>query len=91
VVGHFIAKSKFNSVQDIPFSLEKNGTTVQQGNTKDMLFGIDQIISHVSQYFTLKIGDLIYTGTPAGVGKVTAGDVLTGYLEGVKSFEFVVK
>ncbi|MCH8555898.1 MAG: fumarylacetoacetate hydrolase family protein [Schleiferiaceae bacterium] len=91
VVGHFIAKSKFNSVQDIPFSLEKNGTTVQQGNTKDMLFGIDQIISHISKYFTLKIGDLIYTGTPSGVGKVVAGDVLSGYLDGVKSFEFAVK
>lgn len=65
----------------ISFEMKKNGETVQLGNSKDMIFKIDEIISYISQRFMLQIGDLIYTGTPAGVGAVTQGDVLEGYLE----------
>ncbi len=66
---------------EINFSLNKNGILVQKGNTKDMIFSFEKIIAFVSQYFTLKVGDLIYTGTPAGVGKVEIGDKLEGYIE----------
>ena len=76
----FIDKSEFESVQGIEFSLIKNGVQVQIGNSKDMIFTIDQIISYVSQFFTLKIGDVIYTGTPAGVGPVKIGDKLEGFI-----------
>ncbi len=88
---------EFISVADLPdrgaiqFRLDINGKTVQEGNSALMIFPIDDIISHVSKYFTLKIGDLIYTGTPAGVGPVKIGDHLEGYLEGVKKFDFLVK
>ena len=75
----------------INFRLDINGKAVQHGNSSLMIFSIDNIISHVSKYFTLKIGDLIYTGTPAGVGPITIGDRLEGYLEGQKMFDFFVK
>ncbi len=75
----------------IHFRLDKNGQTVQEGNSAQMIFSIDEIIEHISKYFTLKIGDLIYTGTPAGVGPVSVGDRLEGYLEGQKKFDFWVK
>lgn len=75
----------------IHFRLAINGKTVQVGNSALMIFPIDDIISHVSKYFTLKMGDLIYTGTPAGVGEVKIGDRLEGYLEGEKKFDFWVK
>jgi 2-keto-4-pentenoate hydratase/2-oxohepta-3-ene-1,7-dioic acid hydratase in catechol pathway len=68
-----------------------NGKTVQEGDSALMIFQIDDIIAHVSKYFTLKIGDLIYTGTPAGVGPVKVGDRLEGYLEGKKLFDFWIK
>lgn len=68
-------------LNQIVFSLKKNGTTVQEGNTSHMIFTFEQIVSFVSQYFTLKVGDLIYTGTPAGVGKVNIGDKLEGFVE----------
>ena len=81
VIGKdFIDKSEFESVQNISFSLNKNKEQVQLGNSKDMIFTIDKIISYVSQFMTLKIGDIIYTGTPAGVGKVEIGDKLEGFL-----------
>ncbi len=83
-----------NSIPDrnaIHFRLDKNGETVQTGDSSLMIFPIDEIISQVSKYFTLKIGDLIYTGTPAGVGPVKVGDRLEGYLEGEKNFDFRVK
>ncbi len=81
IIGkEFLDKSEFNSVQDISFSLNKNGEQVQVGNSKDMIFTIDAIISYVSQFFTLKIGDIIYTGTPAGVGPVAIGDRLEGFI-----------
>lgn len=77
--------------KSINFHLDINGQTVQEGNTALMIFSIDTVIAQVSKYFTLKIGDLIYTGTPAGVGPVKIGDRLEGYLEGQKMFDFFVK
>jgi 2-keto-4-pentenoate hydratase/2-oxohepta-3-ene-1,7-dioic acid hydratase in catechol pathway len=88
---------EFTSIDALPdrnsihFRLDKNGTTVQEGDSSLMIFPIDDTITHVSKYFTLKIGDLIYTGTPAGVGPVQVGDRLEGYLEGQKKFDFRVK
>lgn len=78
-------------INQTSFHLDINDKLVQQGNTKDMLFSIDQIIAYVSKFFTLKIGDLIYTGTPVGVGPVHIGDRLTGYLEDKKLLDFQVK
>lgn len=75
----------------IHFRLDKNGQTVQAGDSSLMIFPVDDLIAHISKYFTLKIGDLIYTGTPAGVGPVSIGDHLEGYLEGVKKFDFYVR
>lgn len=81
VIGkEFIDKTEFQSMQDISFSLNKNGEQVQLGNSKDMIFTIDRIVSYVSKFFTLKIGDVIYTGTPAGVGPVQIGDKLEGFI-----------
>jgi len=77
--------------KDISFDLVKNGETVQQGNTKDMLFSFDEIISYLSKFVTLKIGDLIFTGTPAGVGKVESGDKLVASIEGKEMLSFSVK
>ncbi|MFZ9028696.1 MAG: fumarylacetoacetate hydrolase family protein [Crocinitomicaceae bacterium] len=87
--------TQFVSIKELPeqitFDLTKNGETVQQGTTADMIFSIDQLIAHVSKFITLKVGDLIYTGTPAGVGSIKIGDKLIGSLEGNKMFEFEVK
>lgn len=80
VVSEFFPKNK----DDFEFSLQKNNEEVQRGNTKDMLFRFDDIISFVSQYFTLRVGDLIFTGTPEGVGKVSENDVLEGYFQDKK-------
>ena len=91
VVGQWISKDQFANLNDINFKLEKNKEIVQQGNTKQMLWKIDELIAYVSQYFTLKIGDIIFTGTPAGVGKVDTDDRLTGYLEGQQLFSILVK
>ncbi len=91
VVGTFLPKDKFAELNNLNFELHKNGNIVQKGNTSNMLNSIDQIIAFASQYFTLKIGDLIFTGTPEGVGKVEANDALIGYLEGQKVFELSVK
>ena len=77
--------------QPILFSLQKNKETVQTGNAGDMIFPFDVIVSHISQYFSLNIGDLIYTGTPAGVGEAVVGDILEGYLGTDKMFELEVK
>lgn len=90
VIGDFLSVNIFNSLENITFELKNNNFTVQTGNTNDMLFNIDEIISHVSQYFTLKIGDIIFTGTPAGVAKVNSNDVLEGFLEGNKLFRIQV-
>ena len=91
VLGQFVSKNAFVDLQKLNFHLDINGATVQQGNTKDMLFSIDQIIAHVSQYVTLKIGDCIYTGTPVGVGAVKVGDRLQAYLEKELLLDFEVK
>lgn len=91
VVGEFINKSFFNSLENINFELKKNNTTVQQGNTSLMLWKVDEIIAYVSQYFTLKTGDLIFTGTPKGVSTIQKDDVLEGFLESKKCFEIQIK
>lgn len=91
VLGTFIPVTELANINQTSFHLDINDKMVQQGNTKDMLFSIDQIIAYVSKFFTLKIGDLIYTGTPVGVGPVHIGDRLTGYLEDKKLLDFQVK
>lgn len=91
VISDFIPLSTLANAQGISFSLSKNGVEVQRGNTRDMLFSVNQIIAYVSQFFTLKIGDLIYTGTPAGVGPVVIGDYLEGFIEDNKMLNFFVK
>lgn len=91
VIGDFLPKSRFESLENLTFELTNNGNSVQVGNTADMFWNIDQIIAYVSQYFTLKIGDIIFTGTPEGVAAVKPNDVLEGYLEGNKLFKIQVK
>ncbi|CAM1368005.1 conserved protein of unknown function [Tenacibaculum soleae] len=90
VIGEFYPKEAFN-LENISFQLHKNEEIVQDGKTESMLWKIDELISYVSQYFTLKKGDVIFTGTPAGVGKVAENDVLTGIIEGKQSFQIKVK
>ncbi len=75
----------------INFSLKKNGELVQKGSSAEMIFSFDQIVAHISNYFSLNIGDLIYTGTPAGVGECVVGDMLEGLLEEEKMFELQIK
>lgn len=91
VVGDWLPKQDFEDINNINFSLRKNQSIVQQGNTKLMLFKIDEIIEYVSKYFTLKIGDIIFTGTPAGVGRVVANDKLTGFIEDKELFSITIK
>lgn len=91
VIGEWVSKEKFRDVQTLPFHLEINGLTVQEGCTSDMLFKIDEIIEYISKYFTLKTGDIIYTGTPVGVGPVAINDHLEGFIENRKVLEFNVK
>ena len=86
----FINKSELD-LNDISFRLEKNGEQVQIGNSKDMLFSFDAIIAHISKFYTLKIGDLIYTGTPEGVGKVEEGEILKGFIGDKEMFKVAVK
>lgn len=91
VIGNFTSKKNYTSLENINFELKSNGTTVQEGNTSLMLWKIDELISYVSQYFTLKIGDIIFTGTPKGVAKVTEGDVLEGFIEGKSMFKIQIR
>jgi len=91
VIGDFLPKKLFNSLENINFELKNNNNTVQKGNTKYMLWKIDELIAHVSQYFTLKIGDIIFTGTPEGVAIVKSNDVLEGYIEEKRMFKIQVK
>ncbi len=91
VIGDWLDKTQFPDVDNLNFSLLKNETLVQQGNTSHMLWKIDEIIEYVSKYFTLKIGDIIFTGTPAGVGKVVANDKLVGCIENTQMFSITVK
>lgn len=91
VVGKFVPKSTLPDVQNLNFHLLLNGEKVQEGNSQDMLFTIDQIIAHVSKFITLRTGDIIFTGTPVGVGPVHINDHLQGFLENEKMFDFNVK
>ena len=91
VIGKFVSKNDFTSLDNINFELKSNGTTVQEGNTSLMLWKIDELIAYVSQYFTLKIGDIIFTGTPKGVAKVAEGDVLEGFIEGKSMFKIQIR
>ena len=90
VIGDFYDKSNFD-LENLSFKLFKNDKVVQDGNTKAMLWKVDELISYVSQYFTLKKGDIIFTGTPAGVGKVSENDILIGEINNCKAFEIKVK
>ena len=91
VIGDFLKKEQFSSLENLTFELKNNNQTVQEGNVNRMLWKIDELIAYVSQYFTLKIGDIIFTGTPKGVAKVNPNDVLEGYLEGQKLFRIQIK
>ena len=91
MVGNFLKKEKLEDISKIEFSLKNNNEIVQSGCSNDMLWKIDELISYVSQYFTLKIGDLIFTGTPSGVSKVESGDILEGYISSFKMFTLKVK
>ncbi|MDA3821479.1 MAG: fumarylacetoacetate hydrolase family protein [Bacteroidales bacterium] len=90
-VSEFIPITDLGDMANLYFHLELNGKTVQKGNSKDMIFSFEKIISYVSQFMTLKTGDLIYTGTPAGVGPVQIGDHLECYLQDKKMMDFYVK
>jgi len=90
-VSKFLPVDSFTDINNLDFHLDINGKRVQTGNTSEMIFSFEHIISYVSQFITLKTGDLIYTGTPAGVGPVKAGDRLTAYLDSVKMMDFYVK
>jgi 2-keto-4-pentenoate hydratase/2-oxohepta-3-ene-1,7-dioic acid hydratase in catechol pathway len=90
-ISEYVDKSKFADLANVNFSLEINEKLVQQGNTRDLIFPFNVIISYVSKFVTLKIGDLIYTGTPAGVGPVKIGDRLVGKIENEVFFDFMVK
>lgn len=90
-VSNFLPKAQFADLYNLSFNLNVNGAARQQGNTKDILFSFETIIAFVSQYITLKKGDLIFTGTPQGVAKVNVGDRLEGYLQEEKLLDFYVK
>lgn len=90
-IGEWVSIEKFRDIQAIHFRLDINGNTVQEGCSSDMLFKVDEIIAYISQWFTLKTGDILYTGTPAGVGPVHIDDHLTGWLEDRKVLELNVK
>ena len=91
LIGSWYEKENFTDLNQLDFELVKNGSTVQVGNTSQMLWSIDALIAEVSRFFTLKIGDVIFTGTPAGVGPVVANDVLEGYLGEEKAFKVNIK
>jgi 2-keto-4-pentenoate hydratase/2-oxohepta-3-ene-1,7-dioic acid hydratase in catechol pathway len=91
VIGDFLPKSNFLNLENINFELRSNGDVVQSGNTSEMLWKIDDLIAYVSQYFTLKKGDIIFTGTPSGVAAVKPNDILEGFLETNKLFRIQVK
>lgn len=91
VIGNFLPVSELGDVQNVQFRLDINGKTVQQGNSADMIFPINELIGYVSRFFTIKIGDILFTGTPVGVGKVNIGDRLEGYIFEKKMFDFQIK
>ena len=91
VLGKWLPKKEFKDLQNLNFELTKNDASVQRGHTRLMLYTIDQLIAYVSQFFTLKIGDILFTGTPAGVGAVQENDRLEGFLEGQKLLDLKIK
>ena len=91
VIGKWVNKADYQNIENLNFELKKNDIVVQRGLTKLMLYSVNELIAYVSKYFTLKIGDIIFTGTPAGVGPVTINDQLTGYLEGKEMFHIKIK
>ena len=91
VIGKWVSKSNYKDLNQLSFSLQKNNEVVQSASSKLMLWKIDELISYVSQFFTLKKGDIIFSGTPSGVGKVEAGDVLEGFIENESFFKVGVK
>lgn len=90
LIGNFVSKEKFN-LDNLNFSLMKNGNIQQKGNTSEMIFSFDYLISYISQYFTLKMGDIIFTGTPSGVSKLSENDFLEGFIENEKFFEIKIR
>lgn len=90
-IGNWADIDKFRDIQAIQFHLDINGGTVQEGRTSDMLFKVDEIIAYISRFFTLKTGDILYTGTPAGIGQVNIGDHFEGYLEDRKVLDFNIR
>lgn len=90
-IGDWVSIDKIKDIQDLHFHLDIDGRTVQAGHTCDMLFSVDKIISYVSQFCTLKIGDLLFTGTPVGVGPVSINNHLEGYLENEKLLDFYIR
>ncbi len=91
IIGDFLPKKNYTSLENINFELRKNSEIVQKGSTSMMLWNIDEIVSYVSQFFTLKKGDIIFTGTPKGVAAVQENDILEGFLEGKQMFKIQVK
>ncbi len=91
LVSDWIDKNKFQNLKATTFSLQKNGKTVQEGNTAQMLWKIDELIAYCSTFFTLKIGDIIFTGTPEGVGPVAPNDTLEGFIESTSVFTLKIK
>lgn len=91
IVGKFIPIAPTLNLANLNFSLQKNKEVVQQGNTEEMIFSFDKLVAYISKYFTLNIGDLIFTGTPAGVGPVEIGDSLEAFIENDSLLEFMVK
>ena len=91
VIGKWVSKSNYNDLNQLSFSLKKNNEVVQSASSELMLWKIDELISYVSQFFTLKKGDIIFSGTPSGVGKVEAGDLLEGFIENESFFKVGVK
>jgi len=91
VTGKFLPLENLGNVNRLPFHLDINGQTVQQGNTQQMIFSVDKIITYVSRFFTLRMGDLIFTGTPEGIGAVKIGDHLQGYIGNLKLLDFFVR
>ena len=91
LIGNWINKKNIDDLNNIDFRLTKNGNIVQKGNTSEMLWGIDELISEISKFFTLKIGDIIFTGTPSGVGRVNENDNLIGYINDKECFSIKIK
>ena len=91
LIGNWINKKDIDDLNNLDFTLTNNGNVVQKGNTSEMLWGIDELISEISKFFTLKIGDIIFTGTPSGVGRVNENDNLVGYINDKECFSIKIK